>query len=126
MLDRMIRNQGVDVTHTYVADASYTDFPESFDQSNSDITSETVKAYVTKPTEEEVNREGGRGLTIDLKLVVDESVDVEEQRGGRNDRFTVGINDNGRELRVEKIEEDVHPFRSVLKQNVFCSYTGDR
>lgn len=126
MLDRIIRSQGTDVTHTYVSSASYTDYPKSFDESNSTTTTETLTAIVTKPTEEEEKRIGGRGLNFDVKLIVDGSVDVEEDRDGRNDRFTIPVNGVNQEAEIKRIEADEHPYRDFKKLNIFCEYIGDR
>lgn len=120
-VDANVEAHGEDVDHEYVTDYDL-DANGQVDQSSIVTATDTIKAIVSKPTEEDEQRLEGRLSTGSLKLTVPSDRDIQADRGGRWDR----IHRDGRIYKVVDVQDDRHPFTGTTKQTVFVSRLGGR
>jgi hypothetical protein len=110
--DALVAAHGETVTLERVTDAVFDDYDE-LDDSASTIESVQIKAFVSRPSEEESSRLEGKASFDRLKITVKSGVDIESQREGGSDEIVR----NGTRYKVAEIIDDTHPMTGIRKKS---------
>jgi len=119
--DRLVAEHGEDVEHEYVTDYDL-DANGQVDPSSIATQTDTIKAIVSQPSEDDERRLEGRLSTGSLRLTVASDRDIRGDRGGQSDK----IHRDGRTYKVEEVRDDEHPLTGTRKQTVIAELVGGR
>lgn len=119
--DTIVERAGEDVDHEYVTDYSL-DANGQVDPDSIVTTTDTIKAIVSQPSEQDEQRFDGRLSTGALKLTVMSDRDIQGDRGGRRDQ----IYRDGTPYEVQEVRDDENPLTGTQKQTVLVDRLGGR
>lgn len=111
--DLLVAAHGESVDLLRVTAAVFTD--DNLDEANSTVTTTSIKAIASLPSEKELRSFQGRQKIPTLRLTVATATDIRSDRLGRNDRVRRG----GVLYEVAEVRNDRHPLVGVTKKTVY-------
>lgn len=111
--DQYVATNGEQIEHEWVAEAVM-DTDYNLDEAASTVSTQSLPAIVSNPSDSAFKRLEGRGSTPEYELTVPSDTDVQSDREGRPDRFRV----RGDYVKVVDIQEDSHPMADLNKLSV--------